>query len=60
MRVEIVKPVAFRGEVKRSGVVDAPEHVAKHWLATGAAKSAEVNPPATAPAAAAERGQKRF
>lgn len=61
MRVEILKPVAFRGEVQRSGTFDVPEKTAEHWIATGAAKSVEPNnPPAPAPVAAAERGQKRF
>lgn len=56
MRVEILKPVAFRGEVKRSGALEAPDAIAKHWIDTGVAKAVEVpNPPA-----AAERGQKRF
>lgn len=57
MRVEIIKPVGFRGEIVRGGVVDAPQKTADHWLATGAAKAA----PDTAPAPAvltADNGKK--
>lgn len=58
MRVEIVKPVVYGGVLTRSGTLDVPESVARHWVSVGAAKEPG-NPPAPAPAAAAERG-KRF
>ena len=61
MRVEIINPVVYGGAVARSGALDVPESIARHWIATGAAKNAEPNnPPAPAPVAAAERGQNRF
>lgn len=40
MRVDILKPVMFRGEVKRSGTIEVPDPTAKHWLKNGAARGA--------------------
>lgn len=65
MRVEILRPVGFRGEIRRAGIVDAPDSTARHWLKTGAARIPAEPPtseakPADPPAHAASSGKKRF
>ncbi len=45
MRVEILKPVVFRGEIKRSGTIEVPDLTAQHWIKNGAARDAGSLPP---------------
>ena len=48
MKVEIVKPVLFGAQITRTGVLDVPESIANHWVATGAAKLPEQPKPVDA------------
>jgi hypothetical protein len=54
MRVAILKPVIFRGEIKKSGTLEVPEATGKHWIAAGAAKVFVDPPPTVDPAAAVD------
>lgn len=49
MRVEILRPVALRGEIRASGTFDVPEVTGRHWIATGAAVVKSESAPADAP-----------
>jgi len=65
VRVEIAKPVNLHGEIKRSGVVEVPDPIGRHWLATGAAvapatqKPPEKDKKSTENEAAAASGEKQ-
>lgn len=60
MRVEILKPVNLLGVILRNGTVEAPEKLARHWIATGAARNADPpTPPAPVGASAAKSGESK-